>query len=245
LIARTASAFVHAMLTQAPAGTFSGGLSLGFCPDMALPKPLCPADSDGKPAPSRRQAHGIHLALLISGDGGWAGIDEALAAEFSKRGVPVIGLDSLRYFCKKRTPESASAAVDRILRHYLSAWNKRRVLLIGFSQGADVMPFLVNRLSPATRSRWQLVALLSLSRTTVFEFHVQNWLGGSDDDVPVAPEVAKMTGVRALCVYGEEDDESMCIQPEAKALQVIKLKGGHHFDGDYSSLARLILARAR
>jgi type IV secretory pathway VirJ component len=36
----------------------------------------------------------------------------------------------------------------------------------------------------------------------------------------------------------------MCIQPAAKALQVIKLKGGHHFDGDYDSLARVILARA-
>ena len=54
-----------------------------------------------------------------------------------------------------------------------------------------------------------------------------------------------MMAMRALCVYGEDDDESMCIQPEAKSLQVVKLKGGHHFDGDYPSLARLILARAR
>jgi type IV secretory pathway VirJ component len=91
----------------------------------------------------------------------------------------------------------------------------------------------------------RLVALLSLSQSAVFEFHLQNWLGGSDDEVPVAPEVAKMSGVRALCVYGEDDDETMCTQPEAKALQVIKLDGGHHFDGDYASLARLILARAK
>jgi type IV secretory pathway VirJ component len=184
------------------------------------------------------------LALLISGDGGWAGIDKELAAEISKRGVPVIGLDSLRYFWKERTPESTSADVDRILRYYFTAWKKSRVLLIGFSQGADVMPFIVNRLPSATRSQLQSVVLLSLSTTAVFEFHLQNWLGGGDDEVPVAPELTKMTGVRALCVYGEDDDESMCIQPEAKSLQVIKLQGGHHFDGDYPSLARLILARA-
>jgi type IV secretory pathway VirJ component len=119
------------------------------------------------------------------------------------------------------------------------------VLLIGFSQGADVMPFVVNRLSAATRARLQLVTLLSLSQTAVFEFHLQNWLGGSNDEVPVAPELVKMSGVRTLCVYGEDDDESMCIQPEAKPLQTVKLKGGHHFDGDYPNLARLILARAR
>lgn len=331
--AASGAAFVHAMLTQAPTGTFSGGISIGFCPVMPLRKALCPNDSVSKPsaklhpsaklgapwtvlqglndqscqaaakqflakvetaevvslagdnyvngdfhtwesqfaaayqklaaqAPSPPKVSaselsdlplsevpatgpGDTLALLISGDGGWAGIDKELAAEISKQGMPVIGLDSLRYFWKQRTPESTAADVDRILRYYLTAWNKRAVLLIGFSQGADVMPFIVNRLPSATRSRVQLVTLLSLSRTAVFEFHLQNWLGGSDDQVPVAPEVTKMTGVRALCVYGEDDDETMCTQPEAKRLQVVKLAGGHHFDGDYPSLAKLILARAR
>jgi len=331
--AASGAAFVHAMLAQAPAGTFSGGISLGFCPLMPLRKPLCPIDSVSKPssklhataklgapwtvlkglndrscrtdaqqflakvdgaeiisvagdnygdgdfhtwesqfaaayqklaaqapAPPKVSASelrdlplvevpatgtGDTLALLISGDGGWAGIDKELAAELSKQGMPVIGLDSLRYFWKARTPESTAADVDRILRYYLAAWKKRSVLLIGFSQGADVMPFIVNRLPSATRSRLQSVVLLSLSTSAVFEFHLQNWLGGSDDQVPVAPEVAKMKGMRALCVYGEDDEESMCIQPEAKALQSIKLPGGHHFDGDYPSLARLILARAR
>jgi type IV secretory pathway VirJ component len=331
--AASSAAFVHAMLAQAPEGTFGGGISLGFCPVMPLRKPLCPNDSANPPSaklysaaklgapwtvlqglndhscrlaakqflvkvagaeiisvpgddygagdfhtwepqfaaayrklaaqappPARVSVGELRdlplvevsatgtrdtLALLISGDGGWAGIDKELAAEISKQGVPVIGLDSLRYFWKQRTPQSTAADVDRILRHYLTAWNNRAVLLIGFSQGADVMPFIVNRLPPATRSQLQLVALLSLSQSAVFEFHLQNWLGGSADEVPVAPEVARMTNVRALCVYGEDDDETMCTQPEAKALQVVKLEGGHHFDGDYASLARLILARAK
>jgi type IV secretory pathway VirJ component len=325
--AASGSAFVHAMLAQAPAGTFSGGISLGFCPVMPLRKPLCPSAAASRPAaklgapwtvlqglndqscraaakqflakvggakvisipggnygegdfhtwesqfatayqklaaqaptPANVSASelrdlplievpatgaGDTLALLISGDGGWAGIDKELAAEISKQGVPVIGLDSLRYFWRARTPESTSADVDRILRHYLTAWNKRAVLLIGFSQGADVMPFIVNRLPPATRNSVRVVALLSLSQTAVFEFHLQNWLGRGDDEVPVAREVSKMTDVRTLCVYGEDEEDSMCTRPEAEALQVIKLKGGHHFDGDYDSLARLILARSR
>ena len=107
------------------------------------------------------------------------------------------------------------------------------------------MPFIVNRLSAATRERLRMVALLSLSQTAVFEFHLQNWFGGSEAEVPVAPELSKMTGVRALCVYGEDEDDSLCALPAARALQVVKLKGGHHFDGNYASLARLILARAR
>lgn len=189
------------------------------------------------------------LALLISGDGGWAGIDKELAAELSKQGMPVVGLDSLRYFWKERTPQSTAADVDRILRYYLSAWNKQAVVLIGFSQGADVMPFVVNRLPRATQERMKMVALLSLSQTAVFEFHLQNWLGGDKGAIPVEPELLRMKGVRALCVYGEDEDDSLCAMPAAQSLQrqgslqVVKLSGGHHFDGDYASLARLLLNR--
>src|SRR5688500_16960505 len=147
------------------------------------------------------------LAVLISGDGGWAGIDKELAAALATQGMPVVGLDSLRYFWKKRTPESTAVDVDRLMRHYLAAWKKRSVLLIGFSQGADVMPLVVNRLPATTRDRLQLVALLSLSQTAVFEFHLQNWLGGAKDTMPVAPELLRMTGVRALCVYGADETD--------------------------------------
>jgi type IV secretory pathway VirJ component len=54
-----------------------------------------------------------------------------------------------------------------------------------------------------------------------------------------------MNGVRALCVYGEEEKDSLCAMPAARRLQVVKLSGGHHFDGDYAGLAALILARMR
>ena len=32
---------VYAVLAQAPSGTFKGGLSLGFCPDLPVAKPFC------------------------------------------------------------------------------------------------------------------------------------------------------------------------------------------------------------
>ena len=320
------SQFVYAMLAQAPEGTFGGGISLGFCPDAVLKKPLC---KSGKTAASPQLGapwtvlQGIHdkqcrtqarqflvkvkqaevvpvpgddydegdfhtwepqfavafqrlaartsgqsavsaaelkdlpiievqsnsrsdtLAVLISGDGGWAGIDKQLAAALSKQGMPVVGLDSLRYFWKARTPESTAADVDRLLRHYLTAWKKRSVVLIGFSQGADVMPFIVNRLPAATRQRLRMVALLSLSETAVFEFHLQNWLGAAKNSIPVTPELLRMKGVRTLCVYGAEDTASLCARPAAKSLQVVKLSGGHHFDGNYTRLAALLMSHMR
>ncbi|MFC4310410.1 virulence factor family protein [Steroidobacter flavus] len=185
------------------------------------------------------------LAVLISGDGGWAGIDKELAAALSKQGMPVVGLDSLRYFWKKRTPESTAADVDRLMRYYLNAWKKKQVLLVGYSQGADVMPFVVNRLPTATRDRLRMVALLSLSQTAVFEFHLQNWIGAAKDAIPVTPELLRMKGVHGVCIYGANDTDSLCGKPAAKSLQVVKLSGGHHFDGNYAKLAALLLSHMR
>ena len=86
-----------------------------------------------------------------------------------------------------------------------------------------------------------MVALLSLSETAVFEFHLQNWLGGNKDAMPVAPELLRMKGVRGLCVYGADDEDSLC-GTDGQRLQVVKLSGGHHFDGNYANLAALILS---
>jgi type IV secretory pathway VirJ component len=182
---------------------------------------------------------------LFSGDGGWAGIDKDVAATLAESGIPVAGVDSLRYFWTPRTPAGMAKDLDRILRYYSSAWHRKHALVIGYSQGADVLPFAVNRLPEATRPLVKLVAMIGVSTTADFEFHVTNWLGGGDNGLPTAPEIRKLSAASALCVYGDDDDESICPKVNPVNARVIQLSGGHHFGGDYGKLARLILDSAR
>jgi type IV secretory pathway VirJ component len=324
----------YAMLAQAPAETFAGGVSIDFCPQLILRKRLCeanalhsvpvgkghsllvrdslkvpwvvlqtpahaacrsaviqrfvseapggefvPVSPDPKggnwdaalssavqrldPPPRQRatpppadlaglpivevpvKQSGSTLAILISGDGGWAGIDKAVAAVLAERGIPVVGVDSLRYFWKERTPQSTAADVDRIARHYLDAWDRKDVVLIGYSQGADILPFVINRLPAPTHARVRLAAMLGLGERAVFEFRLANWLSQSDDGLPIAPELQRMSNVRALCVYNDEGDESSCPDAASSTLRAVSLPGGHHFGGDYDRVAALILEQLR
>jgi type IV secretory pathway VirJ component len=323
----------YAMLAQASAETFAGGISIDFCPELRLRKRLCEANSlhivpvgkdrgtlvpdkldapwivlqthangacraavtqrfvravpgseivplsqDAKepnqeaalssavqrldPPPRARattpaelaglpivevpaRQPGAMLAILISGDGGWAGIDKAVAASLAEQGISVVGVDSLRYFWKERTPQSAATDVDRIARHYMAAWDRKDVVLIGYSQGADVLPFVVNRLPAQMRGRVRLAAMLALGERAVFEFHLSNWLSGSDDGLPIAPELQRMSDVRALCVYSDDGDESSCPDAASGTLRAVGLPGGHHFGGDYGRVAALILEQLR
>jgi type IV secretory pathway VirJ component len=184
------------------------------------------------------------FAIVMSGDGGWAGLDKDVAQALSAHGIPVIGLDSLRYFWSSRTPAGLAADTDRMIRYYLEHLGKHRVLLVGYSQGADVLPFAVNRLSAATRAHVALTALMGMSEHAVFEFHVSNWISNDNSGPATMPEVERMSGTPVLCIYGEGDNDSLCPKLDPGKVRVVKMKGGHHFDGDYAGLAREILASA-
>jgi type IV secretory pathway VirJ component len=326
----------YASLAQAPAGTFAGALSLGFCTDLDLTIPLCKAEKlnhrprksggfdllpaqladpwivlqgenddvcpaglarnfvgqikgakftafprqghdflEGQPWQSaflsafeqlaQRKAESLPLppkdleglpiievptngtgdsfAIVLSGDGGWASIDKEVAAALAQAGIPVAGVDSLRYFWKERTPEGLSSDLDRMIRFYSARWHRTKVMLIGYSQGADVLPFAVNRMPATTRSQVSIAALLGLGVKAKFEFHLSAWLTDSEDGVDIAPEARRMT-VPTLCVFGEDEDDSLCPQIKTRSFKALRLPGGHHFDGDYAKLAKIIMDAA-
>ncbi len=195
-------------------------------------------------------AGGDTFAVLISGDGGWAGIDKEIAAALARRGIPTAGVDSLRYFWRPRTPSGLAHDVDRIVRYYAAHWHRPHALLIGYSQGADVLPFAVNRLPPATRAMIRTTTLIGVSDSADFEFHVTSWLGdlaswfGRDGGLPVWPEVERLAAAKTVCIYGNHDTETICPKIGAQHARIVQMTGGHHFGGDYQPLAQLILDKA-
>ena len=186
------------------------------------------------------------FALLLTGDGGWAGLDQELAARLAASGVPTVGLNSLKYFWTERTPQQTARDVARVLRHYFAAWNKRRVLLIGYSFGADVLPFVVNRLPPELRERVASLSLLGIDADASFEVRISDWVGSGGGGAPTRPELAALTHVPVLCVYGEGESDSICPQLSGAGIAREQVVGkGHHFSGEYATLAERILAFAR
>jgi type IV secretory pathway VirJ component len=188
---------------------------------------------------------GDEFALLLTGDGGWAGLDQELAARLAAGGVPTVGLNSLKYFWRQRTPDETASDVARVLRHYFAAWNRRRVLLIGYSFGADVLPFVVNRLPPELRERLASVSLLGIDAHASFEVRVSDWIGSDRGGPPTVPELSEVRHVPVLCIYGEGEEGSICPAMTSGGIVREQIGKGHHFGGDYALLADRILAFTR
>jgi type IV secretory pathway VirJ component len=182
-----------------------------------------------------------YFAVLLSGDGGWAGIDKAIAAQLAARGIPVVGWDSLRYFWSEHGPETLSHDLDRVLRHYAERWKKTHAIVIGYSQGADVLSFGLNRLPPDSRSMVADAVMIAPGRSATFAFHFSHWLGGSAVGTAIQPEVERLDAAHTLCIYGEKETDSLCPLVAGTHARSVPLPGSHHFDGNYAGVAQQIL----
>lgn len=330
---------VYATLVQAPSGTFKGGISLGFCPDLLVRKPFCKGNGlEWKPGPKGKGViflasktldapwtalqgtidqvcdpgatesyvkqvsngtvvmlpkvgHGYSvprnwmpqfkeayktlgaradtttgvnieelkglplivipaafpgkdaMAVLVSGDGGWNTTEKGLSAELARNGIPVVGINTLHYFWNRRTPEGISRDLGKVLSYYLNHWNRNKAVVIGYSMGADVSPFMISRLPDSLYSKILSVELLGPGRDVDLEFHLTNWIGGSQGDkaLPVIPELEKLKGMDIDCFYGRDDNDQICKSLPPGLVHPVGRGGGHSVGRNYGDIAKVIL----
>jgi type IV secretory pathway VirJ component len=185
------------------------------------------------------------IGIILTGDGGWAGLDVAIAEQLSQRGIAVVGLNTLKFFWQTRKPEEAADALTRIIGHYGALHANADFVVIGYSFGAALAPVVINRLPDAARARIAAQILISPDSQAVFEVKVGDWFGSAQHEgtIAITPEIAK-TKVPVICVHGDEEGaDSFCKallgQPNVRQLV---LPGGHHYNGDYDKLGASIVA---
>ena len=321
---------VYGILAQARPGTFIGGISLGFCPDIELPKMLCQTNgltervdvtgksyflrpdaklgnpwivlqgkldkvcnysevvdfvskttdtelitlpdvghgfskwSDFMPqwkeafnrligkfnesqpvndnidqvkniplviTNSRSQNKGALIALLVSGDGGWYGFEQSIADNLANLGIPTIGLDSRKYFWKRKTPEKTAGDMAQVFNYYSKEWGRDQYILVGYSLGAEIVPFIVNRLPEEMKSKIISTVLLSPERNTDFEIHISNMLGmgNRQNDYKVMDEIIKMQVISTLIIFGEGEKTKVPELLAGTSVKIRKIPGDHHY----------------
>jgi type IV secretory pathway VirJ component len=324
------ASLVYGILAQSRPGTFIGGISIGFCPDIDLPKKLCEIDGltvkedipgkryllqpdkelgntwivlngqldkicnypavvdfvaktknaelvtlpkvghgfskwndfmpqwkdafsrllekyekDKPPLVNIDQVKSLPLiitnskfqdklapfALLISGDGGWYGFEQSIADNLALTGIPTVGLDSKKYFWKRRTPEETAIDIAKALNFYSKEWGREKYVLVGYSLGAEIVPFIVNRLPDDMKSRVKSAVLMSPATTTDFEIHISNMLGmgNKNNTYNTINEIVNLHNIPTLIIFGDGEKTQIPELLAGKAVVIRKIPGDHHY----------------
>ncbi|HEX5048262.1 MAG TPA: AcvB/VirJ family lysyl-phosphatidylglycerol hydrolase [Gammaproteobacteria bacterium] len=183
------------------------------------------------------------LLLLLTGDGDWVEYMSNLAAAAAAAGSPVLGLKSRSYLSEPRKPDEVAAALEKAVRRALADWQRDDLVIVGYSRGADMAAFIVNRWPDDLRARVRGIGFIGLSEDASFEFHFDDLVREvhRPTDVPTRPELEKLTGIPLVCVRGEREHDSFCEQPVA-GMQVATHTGGHRGTSDDGSIAAVLRA---
>lgn len=193
-------------------------------------------------APQGSSAH--VTAVLLTGDGGWAELIKNVADGLASKGIGVVGFNARAWLSSPKTPEATTDAVVRAITAAREKWPADRLLLVGYSRGADMAPFIATRLPAPLATQLAGVAMFGLANAASFEFHLVDLVKDTKraTDIPMQPELVKLRGVRMVCVYGTDESDSGCRDAPDGLLTKDARPGGHHFDRNTDALVAHVMA---
>ena len=189
----------------------------------------------------------LPIFVFISGDGGWNTFNESLCEYLSKKGVPVVALNSQKYFWGGKTPDEATADLVAVIKTYQKTWQRTKFVLAGYSFGADVVPFILNQLPPDVKVQMVSSILVSPDKTGDFEIHLSDMLnlGLSKGKYDVIKEVLKCDNRKIVVFFGSDESRNTQQAFQMTGTKIKIIEGNHHFDNGIEAVGDKILSEMR
>lgn len=200
------------------------------------------ADGDFATKEWTADTHEKPLLFYISGDGGFNKFSINLCDALNKEDYDVIALNARTYFNDKKTPEQTTIDITNFLSKKLIGRKNQQVVFIGYSFGADVLPFVLNRLPKNFEDKVKTSFFLASSGSTDFEIHWSDIFGGNTKrSMDVASEINRLQNKKIVIMNGSDDRNLSKNKITLDKFTFVVLPGGHHFDGDIDEIVKEIV----
>jgi type IV secretory pathway VirJ component len=182
------------------------------------------------------------LIFYVSGDGGINRFSTQLCETIKNEGYDVAALNARSYFYSRKTPEQTAFDFGNYLNQIIKGRINQQIVLIGYSFGADIVPFILNRLPNYIHTKVMVSFLMASSGSTDFEIHWSDILGGnSKRKMDVVSEINRLAG-DSIVIISAGNDHSLDINKITLHTYTREvLPGGHHFDGDTDEITKVII----
>ncbi|QHS62331.1 AcvB/VirJ family lysyl-phosphatidylglycerol hydrolase [Chitinophaga agri] len=189
-------------------------------------------------------ATALPVVFYITGDGGMKKFSVDMVNTLAGKGYPVIGLNALKYFWSKKTPSQAAGDVAALMEYYGAQWKNRSFILIGYSMGADVLPFIYNNLPLGLQAQVQHLVFMSPSSSTDMVVHLSDMLGktSTPGSMSVPAAMNTITNKPLLLISGKDEKDFDYKWLTINNYRQLVLPGGHHYNDDAVGVVRQILS---
>ncbi len=173
------------------------------------------------------------LIVLLSGDLGFHGATRKAAIELVDKGFDLVAVDSRHWFHGFDALQADSRRLATLIASHQQKMGDRRIILSGISFGADILPFTHQYLTPDIQKSIIGYALVVPSNHAYFKTDWHEHLDWGGISRATLPALHKLPLDRLVCVYGIEEDDSVCPLLDTSGARMLGLPGGHLLNGQY------------
>lgn len=183
------------------------------------------------------------IIFYISGDAGFNTFSKSFGEDLHTFGYDVFALNTKAYFWNQKTPEQTSSDIENYINQQLKNRKNQKVIVIGYSFGADVTPFVYNRFSNDLKNKIQKVFIIGPSKSNDFKIHLEEYFGQDPKgSLLVIPEINKMTNIPLMVVLSDFEFANFPYKDIklGNNYQMKHIAGDHHYGGNTKMLANFI-----
>ena len=180
-----------------------------------------------------------YYVILLTGNGGWRKLVQSLTRYLNSKNVSVLALNTKQYLLSEKKPVQIACDLENLINRYDSKWGQEKVVFLGYSMGAEVLPFAVNSMNDKYREKIQDLILIGPWQKATFKIKLADYFYEVNKGADIYTELMKMNNINAYIIC-DDNDISICHKNLDGVVDHDMLAGGHHFGGDYISLSKMV-----
>ena len=191
--------------------------------------------------PAAEQGGGKTAVVFLSGDMGLRiGMGPAVISALNREGFPVVSVSSPAAFGRTRDQVYATGLLKTAIDDALERTGARRVVIVAQSFGADVAVSALRDLPASAKSKIGQIVLIVPGKDIFFRADPIGfaYLGTPAEEAKTA---LNDVHIPVTCIYGVEEQDSLCPLINESDATVVALPGGHFLDNDRDRLASTVM----
>jgi type IV secretory pathway VirJ component len=186
-----------------------------------------------------------YYVILLSGNGGWRKLVQSLTRYLNDNDISVVAINTKKYLLSKKKPDQIACDLEFLMDKYDKKWDNDHVVLLGYSMGAEIIPFVVNRLTDSYRDELLNTILIGPWETATFRIRLADYFMEINKGADVYAELGRLKDKHNTYIICDNKNISICNKNLDGVVDHDLLGGGHHFGGDYQSLSKLVGKRLK